>query len=46
MVRFVYRDLFKIDIDVETYSEALRILKDREPIFGIHPLSFDDWEYV
>ena len=46
MVRFIYRDLFKIDIEAETYSEALCILKDRESIFCIHPLSFDDWEYI
>ena len=46
MVRFIYRDIFKIDINADTYSEAIRILKDREPIFNIHPLSFDDWGYI
>lgn len=45
--RFYYRDIFKYDVKADSYTEALRILSEKnDTVFGLHPLDFDDYDLI
>lgn len=45
--RFYYRGLFKLDVNADTFTEALRVLSNStETVFGIHPLDFDGYDLL